>query len=235
MKTLLTDDANKIQDELGQLIQAKARLFCVRRVKENLALGQLYALAITHAGSDDLLVLHHPHEPSCASPTCMFYYHRQGKPLRYFESVRVKKAQRYLGLMMPQEIFNIQRRRFPRVPTAPESAAVFFIKNKQRLSRCTVADVSLGGAKIVGSIPAVVSKGDVVVPLTISLFKRFASHDEIRILVPEATVVWSQVLGGETRSMGIRFSLSGEGRQALSDYIDLRAIEVRYESGAVVE
>jgi len=225
MKTLLTDDIDQIHDEFDRLIQAKTRLFCVRRIKDNLALGELYVQATTKVGGDDLLVLYHPHTPSCTSPTCLFYYHTKGQPLRFFESPRVKKADKYLGLKLPREIYDIQRRRFPRVLAMPNSMAIFSFQHKQRVHHCTVADVSLGGARIVGTIPSVVAKGDVITPLTISLYRRSASREETRVHVPEAEVKWAVVEGSQTQAMGIRFSLPDKARQVLADYIDLRMIE----------
>ena len=77
-----------------------------------------------------------------------------------------------------------------------------------------------------------VDKGDVITALTLTLYRRSASKEEARVHVPEAKVVWAVVENNQTRSMGIRFSLSKEDRQTLANYIDLQVIADRYEAGA---
>lgn len=229
MKTLFTDDFTTIREQFDQLVSAKTKLFCLRRVKEHLPQGELYVEGITKFGSDEIMVINHPQEMSCPRRTCEFFYHIDGNPFRSFESIKVKQAEKYLGLKIPPEIFDIQRRCFPRVATPSNCSVVFLFRNSQRVNSCLVTDVSLAGARVVCDIPSPVEKGDIVSPLTISLFRRYDNVEEIQINVPEATVAWAAGNNYQTNAIGLQFSLQGESEKKLAEYIDLRFIEDRYE------
>ena len=131
----------------------------------------------------------------------------------------------FLGLEYPAKIFDIQRRQFDRVGTAHNSSATFCLQGKQRMHHFKVGDVSLEGAKITGEIHSVLSKGSIVSPLTLTLFRRFDPGEETKLHVPEATVMWAIVKDGRTVEMGLKFSLPDQARGDLSDYINLRSLE----------
>lgn len=88
-KIIWSEDVETIRREIDLLVQGKTGLVCARRgLKNNM---RLPAIAKTSASSGELLVLHHPHEPSCNSDTCTFYYHRQGNPIRFFPASGSKR------------------------------------------------------------------------------------------------------------------------------------------------
>ena len=225
MRRLWTDDSEKIHAEVELLIQNKSTLFCMRHRKNEVR--KLYVTGTTNSGGSELLVVNHPHEPSCDKPTCVFYYHLEDSPLRYFELTRVKKVDKYLGLEFPKEVFEIQRRRYPRVKTPHNSSANFSFQKKTSVYHAEVEDVSLGGVKLRTDIQSNsnISKGDIIAPLSLTLFQRFRTDEEIYFVIPEATVAWTATEGQRTVKIGLEFSLLGYTQKELSDYIDLRTLE----------
>lgn len=223
MKQLWIDDQKLIGAEIERLIQQKIPLFCLRPDRKETA--KLLISGTTCQKNQTMLVLNHPHQPTCNKPTCLFYYHFANEPLRLFECHRVKKIDKYLGLILPKEIFEIQRRRYPRVPTPNNSMATFSFERKQRVYHATVEDVSAGGARLQTKIQDIIRKGTVITPLSLNLFQRFRIGEETRVIIPEATVKWSVVEGEFTSKMGLHFSLQGSSHETITNYVDLRSLE----------
>lgn len=230
MRELWTDDPLTIVKEIDSLIEKKAELFCGRGGKKEIKRLSLMAKSKTPAG--DLLVVHHPHEPSCANGTCLYYYRGTGSPLRCFEAERVKKVKDLMGLKYPTAIYNIHQRQFPRVKTAGNSTVVYSRLHKQRLYSGKVEDISLEGAKLLVDIPMVIGVGDILCHMTLTLCSRFSGVEETRVHVPEAKVMWRKGDEDKTRSIGVKFAWHEKGHEALSTYIDLRMIEDPEGSGA---
>ena len=94
MDQLSITDISNVPEEINNIISGKIDLICGRRGAK--AMTKLSAKAVTKTGKQELLVLLHPHEPTCTSPTCTFYYHIKGQPLRCFECTRVKKVEQFI-------------------------------------------------------------------------------------------------------------------------------------------
>jgi len=223
MKQLWTEDAEMIRQEMDLIVQEKIRLFCIRRSVQNMK--KLIAHGITQTEAGPLLILDHPHEPTCSQSTCNYYYHRKGQPLRCFECVKGKRVETYLGMTFPTRIFDIQRRRHPRVDTPDTSSATFSFQNKQRVHYGKVLNVSLAGARLAGDIPTIVKKGEIITPLVLTLHQQLYVGEETRIHIPEATI--KRVLADDERTMelGVHFSLPTDEHQTMADYIEMRNIE----------
>lgn len=229
MKELWTDDPLTIAQEIDSLVERKAEVFCGRGGKKEIKKLVLMATSKTPAG--ELLVVHHPHEPSCSVGTCLYYYRSKGSPLRCFEAERVKKAKDLLGLKYPGAIYNIHQRQFPRVNTAGNSTVVYSRLHKQRLFTGKVEDVSMEGAKFLVDLPMMIGVGDILCHLTLTLCSRFSGVEETKVQVPEAKVMWRKGDEELTRVIGVKFAWHEKGQEALSTYIDLRMIEDPAGSG----
>jgi hypothetical protein len=222
-KILWSDDEGIIRREIDILVQEKTALVCGRRgLKNVLRIPVVAKTAATTGGV--ILVLHHPHEPSCKSGSCMFYYHRPGNPLRYFECVRVKKAGDYVGYELPRQIYYIHRREHDRVATPQSSTVTFSLQQKQRIHNGTMDDISIQGAKVSVNMPLELAAGTTLCHITLTLCLR-ASLLQTVIFVPEAVTTWSKCANSVTSLLGIKFILSGNELAALQNYIDLRLIE----------
>jgi hypothetical protein len=230
MKELWTDNPQTIAHEIDSLIEKKADIFCGRGGKKEIK--KLLLMAKSKSQIGDLLVVHHPHEPSCTNGKCLYYYHVKGNPLRCFEAERVKKVKDLLGLKYPGAIYNIHQRQFPRVTTAGNSTVVYSRLHKQRLFSGKVEDISLEGGKFLVDLPMMIGVGDILCHITLTLCSRFSGVEETKVHIPEAKVMWRKGDEDHTRAIGVKFAWHEKGQEALSTYIDLRMIEDPEGSGA---
>lgn len=225
MKNLWTDDADTIRQEIEFLIENKISLICGRRGLERMA--KLPISGITISNNVPLLILYHPHEPSCSFNKCIFYYHVKGNPLRVFECTRIKKADKFVGFELPKQIFNIHKRVSQRIATPNNSIATFSIQNKQRIYNGIVEDISLEGTKLQVDIPAMLSKGSILCHITLTIYYVKSLKDETVINIPEAEVAWAKCDKERTTTVGLKFVLSEKNLDKLSNYIDLRSINTQ--------
>lgn len=223
MNQIWTEDPALIREEIEFLIANKIDLICGRRGTNNLTKLALKGTGESKVG--DLIILFHPHEPTCQSNSCVFYYHKQGFPLRFFEVERVKKVNKLLGLKFPSRIFNIHRRNHERVATPHKSMATFSLRNKQRVHHGKIEDISLAGAKLTVDIPTVMAVGDIICHITCTLCSWFRTVQDTQLHIPEAKVVWLKDDGEKTTTLGLQFDLVAKGLDTLSNYIDQRMIE----------
>jgi len=223
MKELWSDDNSVIAQEIQFLIDNKIQLICGRRGPNNMK--RLRVKGTTKSKADMLLVLHHPHEPTCKKSTCLFYFQKKKNNLRYFECEKAKKAGDFLGFMFPAEIYEIHRRNFKRVETPTNSSVSFSIENKQRIYNGNVEDISIDGAKFSVNVPTAMAKEDVVTNLTLTLHCYARFNDEVRLHIPQAKVVWLKGSDVTTHTLGVQFVLLGRDHDKLSDYIQIRSLE----------
>jgi len=225
MKNIWTEDAETIRQEIEFLIENKISLVCGRKGLEQMA--KLPISGITVSNNGPLLILYHPHEPTCSSKRCTFYYHVKGNPLRVFECNRIKKVEKFVAFELPKQIFNIIKRKSQRITTPNNSIATFSIQNKQRIYNGTIDDVSLEGAKLSVDIPSLIERGSIICHITFNIFYLKASKDETVINIPEAEIAWAKHDKERTTTIGIKFVLSEKDFDKLSTYIDLRSINIQ--------
>ena len=223
MKELFTNDPRIIAEEMNSLVENKVNLICGRRGAKDLTL--LTVKGKTTSSASDVLVISHPHEPSCNSPTCVFFYHIKGSLLRCFEVERVKKVDAFLGIKYPASIYNIHRRLHPRVKAGRNSTVTFSVLNKERVHSGIIEDVSVEGVKLKTKLQANLSVGDTLCHLGLALYYRLTASIETRVTIPEAKVVWLKGENGPLRTLGIKFSLPEKYLDAVVNYIDIRSIE----------
>lgn len=226
MKEIWLEDAESIQQEMESLVEQKMELICGRTGKEITTKLKLVGKTTTKTGP--LFILLHPHDPTCGSEECTFFYHSRGNPLRVFECKRVKKAENFVGFEYPKQIFNIHRRKFERVTTPNNSVVTFSIQRKQRIHNGAVGDISLEGAKLLVNLPGVIEKGVILCHIALTVYYRI-SKVQTSLTIPEAEVIWTKCENDVTHTVGIKFVLSEKDTDALSNYIDLRGIEDSYK------
>jgi hypothetical protein len=223
MKQLWTEDTAEIENELIQIIDKNARLFCFKAGSK--VVKKLSVQGTAAKSKTKLLVLYHPHEPTCAKDTCMFYYHLPGRTIKFFEAPRVKRVDKFLGLGFPTKIYKIQRRRHARISTPHDSSATFTIKNKQRINYGKVENLSAKGAYITCDLPSLIPKGAFITHLSMTVYLRLNPKEETILDIPEAKVVRTSAMVGRTKELGVQFELSGKMMDILGSYLDVRNIE----------
>lgn len=228
MNQIWTEDPELIRQEIELLIANKVDLICGRRGAGNLTKLSIKGTGQSKAG--DLIILYHPHEPTCKSNSCVYYYHIKGQPLRFFEVERVKQVNKLLGLKFPTRIFNIHRRNHERVTTPPPSRATFSLLNKQRVHTGKVDDISMAGAKLTVEIASVMAVGDLICHLSLILCSHYRTVEDTQIQIPEARVIWLKGEEEKTTTLGVQFQLVDKGIDLLSNYIDQRNIEISRNS-----
>lgn len=223
MKELWSDDNLTIKKEIQFLIEEKIALICARAGFKNLKRLAINKMVSTKTG--ELLIVNHPHAPSCSSNSCSFYYQKKNNSLRMFECEKVKLVNGLLGFKTPTQIFSLHNRKFQRVTTPNHSSVSFSLQNRQRIYNGEIDNISIDGAKFLVNIPSIIEKDDVVENLTLTLFCRLKSIDETYFHIPQAKVVWLKCDEGGTKILGVQFVLLGKDHDILSDYIDLRTME----------
>lgn len=222
MKNVWANEPEKIDAELQYIINNKISIVFVCQDAKAL---KITAKGLTNAKDNNLLVLYYPDTFTHFTHQCFCYYHLEGTSMRGFQCVPVKKTGAYLGVKIPDEIFEIQRRKFIRVRTPHDSLATFSLRNKQRVLSGAIKDISLEGAKIIGRFPTVILKNDILTPVSLSLFKKFRSTEEIQIHIPEATVARSAGDDETTTEVALHFQLPPEKRKLLDEYVQIRQRE----------
>ena len=118
----------------------------------------------------------------------VFYRRDELSLMRGFKLEVVRQASRFFRAVVPKHIFEVQRRKFPRVFVAEGSIATCAPKNSRRILRGQVIDVSMEGAKIFGNLIGM-TKGSVLTPLTLTLCFEDKRSDAVVINIAEAVVV----------------------------------------------
>lgn len=132
LKELLTKDPQKILQLLETLVHKQSPL--VLSSKDCKALS-VKALRIEALKNFNVLVVSNPGSFSCnkAEPCYIFY-----RPVEYLthimQTTPVSIGEDEISVIFPQVVYQMQRRRFPRVATPGQSVATFSQKGGTKLS-----------------------------------------------------------------------------------------------------
>jgi c-di-GMP-binding flagellar brake protein YcgR len=142
--------------------------------------------------------------------------------MRGFKLGAVRQTNRFFRMLLPSHIFEVQRRKFPRVYAAEGSAMTCAPKASRRIVSGEVIDVSREGAKIFGKL-AGVHKGMVLAPLTLTLCFDERRRDDVVVNIAEAIVV-REIRVKEKVELSFHFH-SKNADDLLKEYIELRILE----------
>ncbi len=222
MKKLWSKNTQEITDEIQALINNKSQIIFVNHSGTP---KKARAKGMARTKSSNLLVIDYPVQIEDLSKKCLCYYHKKGCPIMGFYCTPAQQTDEYLGVNLPNQIFEIQRRKFPRVTTPNQSVASFSLMNRNRVIHGKVENVSMNGAKIYGDFPTIINKNNTVIPISLSLFQRFKHHQETPIHIPEALVARAEDNKGRTNGFGIIFDLPGNIQPVMEEYVDFRSME----------
>jgi len=174
--------------------------------------------ALVHRDRRILLVLQRPARLTEVGRVSKVVYKMPDRPFIYFP-VKVEIAnERFLLCAMPNRLYYLQRRRFPRYRIKNRGAAAFFLQARGRVCRMEIDDLSLGGARLTGTPRYDLHSFEAIGPATLSI----VSEDDLvlrEINISRATVVRSVVGHGARWDVGLRFHLENSERHALADVL----------------
>lgn len=222
MREALFTDCRDIKQELITILNRQIPLSFYQQ--SNLVQPvQIRGVDLKH--EPPLVVIRKKNEFRAEDGTCCLFYRPDGLIPRGFNGTIIKQSEHHLGIALPMEIFQIERRKCDRFSTPPPSKAVFTLKGSQRLHNGQVTDVSSKGAKLVGLLPPKLEKDMVIGPLSFTLNLRFAKAEVTHITAAEATVAWLARDGDEVGQMGLRLHLAQAEKEKMEQYIEMRSLE----------
>ncbi len=225
MKSLFLATAEEISAEIDRLIKKQVGLFCLF---ENKKTKELFVKGKAQAENGPLLVVDNQTGTDCASKSYLFFYQLPGEALRLRKGCPGKRVGTLVGLQYPTEIYEIQRRKFPRVPATSDSTVTFCVRNKQKFHIGRVDNVCMEGVKISGDFPVAISEGETLTPLTLRLLLKHAKDVETEVHIPEGRVVRVSGTDGFTNEVAIHFALPEKEQLYLANYVEIRALEESY-------
>ena len=143
----------------------------------------------------------------------------EGLPILGFSCPITREGERVLATMLPRSVFAVDLRAHPRFTPRDGSMATFFVRGRSRVSICMMADISMGGVKLVGTPTSPIQANDIIGPCTLSLAGRDAliSHE---LTVNRASVVRLEQGDGGQLGLGVRFELSEHEEKQLKEQLD---------------
>jgi hypothetical protein len=144
-----------------------------------------------------------------------------GFPILGFSALVERESENVLAVRLPESIFQLELRDNSRIAPLQGSMATFFIKDKARVSICTMENISMGGVKLVGRPTHHIKNGDIIGPCTLSLAGRDALISR-EVTVDNAIVVRVADEDGHSSQtgLGLEFDLSKMEKRQLKEHID---------------
>ncbi len=153
----------------------------------------------------------------------VFYIREDLSLMRGFKLGALRQTNRFFRVALPPHIFEVQRRKFPRVYAAGGSTMNCAPKASRRILHGQVIDVSLGGAKVFGNLLGV-EQGTVLSPLTLTLCFDERQREDVVVTIAEAVVV-REIRVKEKVELSFRFQTESAD-DLLRKYIELRILEL---------
>lgn len=229
MRKLWTTDPESIHQEMAIVIKDKSPFSLFQHGQPT---RKLVAHEITEKDGVKHIIFTKLSPFTISEDICYLVYHRPGEMMRGFHGPSQRESQQLLAVEFPSEIFQVQRRKFPRITTPGNSQASIALAHAQLPNTGSVADICLEGARITGKLSPRIRKNDLIGPITFTLFMSIATLAIDTFTVPEATVTRVREIDENTREIGIHFKITGESRDTLEHYIKLRTIEDAAKKGS---
>ncbi len=214
MNQVWTRDSAAIRDELR--LAARLRLPVVLTDgKRRVLAGRLQRL-VPHGEDHYLVIQRHPRffdtDPAAVK---WVSYKFANRPIVTFPAVIERAFKDLLACPMPSRLYFRQRRRHSRYFIKNHGVAAFFVANRARVCRMRLADISLGGARLVGMPRYDLGYADRLGPATFSVVTEGEPIVK-EVTISQATVVRNQPRSGSEFEVGIRFFLDRSERLALA-------------------
>ena len=142
--------------------------------------------------------------------------------MRGFKLEGLRQSNRFFRMAIPELIFEVQRRKFPRIYVAEGSSVTCAPQASRRILQAQVIDVSMEGAKIFGRLTGV-TKGTIFAPLTLTLCFTDKRCADVVINIAQAVVV-REIRVKEKVEVSFHFH-SKNADDLLKKYIEQRILE----------
>ncbi len=222
MRKLWTTDPETIHQEIEIVIKDKSQFTLFQHGQPT---RKLIAKEITEKDGGKHVIFTKLTPFSISEDICYLVYHRTGEMMRGFHGPSQLESPQLLAVPFPTEIFQVQRRKFPRITTPGNSQASIALDYAQLPNTATVKDICMEGARLSGKISPRIRKNDIIGPISFTLYMQVATMAIDTFTVPQATVTRVHELDENSREIGIHFKLSEDARETLEHYIQLRSIE----------
>ncbi len=144
-----------------------------------------------------------------------------GLPILGFSVFVERESTGVLAMRLPDTLFQMELRKNARFAPLQGSMATFFIKDRARVSICTIENISMGGVKLVGRPTHHIKNGAIIGPCTLSMAGRDA------LIAREVTVDNAALMritdkeGNSSQSgLGLEFDLSTSETKQLKEHIN---------------
>lgn len=221
MQELWSDDNQIILAELTGLVASRKALTLYQRGTEP---QKATATEIFPKKQDPLLLLNKDKPFPAPKEACLILYQAEGGGMRGFHTRPLIETTEKLGVLLPQTIIKIQRRKHPRYITSRRSVATFTRLGSQYLNHGSIENICLEGAKLTGKFSQHIAVGDTLSPVSMTLRLRFGDYEE-NITAPEAFVRRVKDLGNDNKELGIQFIVAGSDLERLESYLSIRSME----------
>lgn len=219
MKEIWTTDETKMIDELRRNSDENTPLTLLG---PSLPPSFITIRAIVQDEGALLLEFEKPDGLELVGELFVFYRRDDMQLMRGFKLGDIRQTSRYFRMALPEHIFEVQRRKYPRIYVAEGSGVTCAPKASRRILKAQVIDVSMEGAKIFGHLSGI-TQGTVLAPLTLTLCYDDRRSDDVVINIAEARVV-REIRVKEKVEISFHFH-SESVDDLLGKYIELRTLE----------
>lgn len=221
MKEVWTNNPEQIQQEIETLITEKTILHLYQPGGPTI---KALVRKITENQGGKALLLAKKAALTAPNDSCLALYRLPSSPMHAFKSMPISETADQLDILFPEEIMQIQRRKYPRVTTSSNSSVTFTRMGSQHINRGIVKDVCLAGAKLHGNFSQFIQVNDYLSPVTLTLRLRYGNYEET-VVVPEAMVCRVIDLPDNIKEVGIHFVLREAEAEGLERFIAMRSLE----------
>lgn len=174
--------------------------------------------ALVRRAPEIYVVLNRPRQLTDVERVERIVYKQQNGPFMFFDARMARATEKLLSCIMPQALYYLQRRRFPRYAIKNRGAAAFFLNRRARVCHMQLVDLSLGGARLSGTPRYDLRTSELLGPATFSI----ASSDGFfvrELTINQAAVVRSSVTRDDSYDVGLHFALDQLERKAMADVL----------------
>lgn len=212
---LWTAHQQKIYDELSSLAECRQPV-SLQDDHGHYATSRMRALV--RRKPETYLVLNRPRQLTGVQAIERIVYKRLNSPFIFFDARMIRATEKLLSCRMPQALYYLQRRRFPRYAIKNRGSASFFLNRRARVCHMQLADLSLSGARLQGVPRYDLRTSDLVGPATLSI----ASADNFfvrEMTISQGAVVRSAIKKDDSYDVGLHFKLDQREQKAMADLL----------------
>ena len=215
MKKKITSDPARIWRELASL---SVQLVPLTLFQSKTQSRRIRIEKVELKAAEQLVILNKLEQFTPVAGPVIVIHPQHKKATIGFQADLLKDMPDHLVISFPTELFEIERRRFPRFSPEKESSVSFLTQIGQRVKKAKVRDISLEGARI--STTFLLNKEDLLPILTFNLHLPY-SHMETIITLNDARVARIITLKTGEVEYGLYFKAAGGAKEKLSDYLEM--------------